>query len=427
MAYKKINNLLGWLTFLIASLVYIITLEPTASYWDCGEFISAAYKLQVVHQPGAPLFLMIGKIFSLFAGSPETVAFWVNVSSALSSSATILFLFWTITALGRKVVVKNNEEPETGKLITIMGAGLVGALAYAFSDTFWFSAVEAEVYAMSSLSTAVVFWAILKWEAHADEPNADKWLLFIAYVMGLSIGIHLLNLLAIPAIALIYYFRRTAQATTKGTIIALIIGIAILGFIQYGIIQYLVKFGANLDLLFVNTLGLGFGSGVIFFSLLIIGGSVWLLMHSIRNNKPILNLAVLSFIFIVFGYSSFAMIVIRAKANPNLNNSNPNNAFSFLSYLNREQYGDRPLAYGQYFDSKVIDSKESSTIYRKGEDKYEVAGKKNAYIYDRNTLFPRMYSEEGNHVSVYRDWMNMGDQESPTFAHNLGFFGTYQV
>src|SRR5690606_22575435 len=240
-------------------------------------------------------------------------------------------------------------------------------------------------------------------------------------------GIHLLNLLAIPAIALIYYFRRTAEATTKGTIIALIIGIAVLGFIQYGIIQYLVKFGANLDLLFVNTFGLGFGSGVIFFALLIIGGSIWLLLYSIRNNKPVLNLAVLSFIFILFGYSSFAMIVIRAKANPNLNNSHPDNAFSFLSYLNREQYGDRPLAYGQYFDSKVVDSKETSTIYRKGDGKYEVAGKRNSYVYDRNTLFPRMYSEEGNHISVYRDWMNMGPQESPTFAHNIGFFGTYQV
>jgi hypothetical protein len=426
MTYNKINNLLGWLTFLIASLVYILTLEPTASYWDCGEFISAAYKLQIVHQPGAPLFLMIGKIFSLLASDATTVAYWVNMSSALSSSVTIMFLFWTITALGKKVVAAN-EIPSANKLITIMGAGLVGALAYAFSDTFWFSAVEAEVYAMSSLFTAIVFWAILKWDAHADEPQADKWLLFIAYVMGLSIGVHLLNLLAIPAIAIVYYFRRNKEATTKGTLIALFIGIAILGFVQYGIIQYLIKIGAGFDLFFVNTLGMGFGSGVIVFALIVIAVVTWLIFYSIRKNKPVLNLALLSFVFIVFGYSSYAMIVIRAKANPVLNNSNPADAFSFLGYLNREQYGDRPLSYGQYFDSKAIDSKEKSTIYRKGESKYEVAGKRQSYVYDRNTLFPRMYSDDGGHVSVYRDWMNMGPQESPTFAQNLGFFGTYQV
>jgi hypothetical protein len=426
MTYNKINNLLGWLTFFIASVVYILTLEPTASYWDCGEFISAAYKLQIVHQPGAPLFLMIGKIFSLLASDVTTVAYWVNMSSALSSSVTIMFLFWTITALGKKVVAAN-EIPSTNKLITIMGAGLVGALAYAFSDTFWFSAVEAEVYAMSSLFTAIVFWAILKWDAHADEPQADKWLLFIAYVMGLSIGVHLLNLLAIPAIAIVYYFRRNKEVTTKGTLIALFIGIAILGFVQYGIIQYLIKIGAGFDLFFVNTLGMGFGSGVIVFALIVIAVVTWLIFYSIRHNKPVLNLALLSFVFIVFGYSSYAMIVIRAKANPVLNNSNPADAFSFLGYLNREQYGDRPLSYGQYFDSKAIDSKEKSTIYRKGDSKYEVAGKRQSYVYDRNTLFPRMYSDDGGHVSVYRDWMNMGPQESPTFAQNLGFFGTYQV
>ncbi|RRN77996.1 DUF2723 domain-containing protein, partial [Pseudoxanthomonas sp. SGD-10] len=252
-------------------------------------------------------------------------------------------------------------------------------------------------------------------------------LLFIAYVMGLSIGVHLLNLLAIPAIALIYYFRRAEKVTSTGTIIALFIGVAILGFIQYGIIQYLIKFGAYFDLFFVNTLGLGFGSGALVFAILLISVTVWLIIYSIRKDKPVLNLAMLSFVLIIFGYSSFAMIVIRGKANPNLNNSHPDNAFSLLSYLNREQYGDRPLAYGQYFDSKIVDSKEKNTIYRKGEDKYEVVGKKNSYVYDRNTLFPRMYSDDRNHVAVYRDWMNLGEQESPTMAHNLGFFGTYQV
>ncbi|MFD1628804.1 DUF2723 domain-containing protein [Pseudopedobacter beijingensis] len=427
MTYKKINNLFGWLTFLIASAAYVLTLEPTASYWDCGEFISAAYKLQVVHQPGAPLFLMVGKIFSLLAADEMSIAYWVNISSALSSGATIMFLFWSVTALGKKVTSGYQKDPNTAQTITIMGAGLVGALAYAFSDTFWFSAVEAEVYAMSSLLTAIVFWAILKWDAHADEPNSDKWILFIAYVMGLSIGVHLLNLLAIPAIALVYYFRRTDKATTKGTIIALFVGIAILGFIQYGIIQYMIKMGAYFDLFFVNTLGLGFGSGVAFLAVLVVAFSIWLVIYSIKKNKPVLNMATLSFILIIFGYSSFAMIVIRAKANPTLNNSHPSDAFSFLSYLNREQYGDRPLFYGQYFDSKIVDSKETSTIYRRGDSKYEVAGKRNSYVYDRNTLLPRMYSDDRGHVAVYRDWMNMSESESPNFAQNMGFFGTYQV
>lgn len=427
MTYTKINNLIGWLTFLIASTVYILTLEATASYWDCGEFISAAYKLQVVHQPGAPLFLIIGKVFSLFASEPKMVAYCVNLSSALSSAATIMFLFWTITALGKKATSKPNEKLDNYKLISIMGAGLVGALAYAFSDSFWFSAVEAEVYAMSSLSTAVVFWAILKWEAHADEPYADKWILFIAYVMGLSIGVHLLNLLAIPAMAVVYYFKRAKTVSSKGLLISLFVGILILGFIQYGIIQYMIKIGANFDLLFVNTLGLGFGTGVMFFSLLLICATIWLILYSIKKKKPILNLAMLSFVLILFGYSTYALIVVRAKANPTLNNSDPENAFSFLSYLNREQYGDRPLLYGQYFDSKPVETKENGNIYRKGETKYEIAGKKQSYEYDKNTLFPRMYSDDSNHPSVYRDWMNLGPEESPTFATNLGFFGTYQI
>jgi hypothetical protein len=427
MTYTKINNLLGWLTFIIASTVYILTAEASASYWDCGEFISAAYKLQVVHQPGAPLFLMIGKIFSLFASNPKMVAYCINISSALSSGATIMFLFWTITALGKKVVLKSSESLNSSQLITIMGAGLVGALAYTFSDSFWFSAVEAEVYAMSSLSTAVVFWAILKWDAHADEPYADKWILFIAYVMGLSIGVHLLNLLAIPAMAVVYYFRRNKTASIKGVFIAMFVGVIILGFVQYGIIQYLIKFGANFDLLFVNSFGLGFGSGVIFFSIVLTAVTSWLIFYSIKNKKPILNLAMLSFVLILFGYSSFAMIVIRAKANPTLNNSDPEDAFSFLSYLNREQYGDRPLLFGQNFDAKPTDSEEKGNIYRKGKDKYEIAGKRQSYVYDKNTLFPRMYSSDSNHPAVYRDWMNLGAEDSPTFATNLGFFGTYQI
>ncbi len=470
MNYTKINNILGWLSFIIASAVYILTLEPTASFWDCGEFISAAYKLQVVHQPGAPLFLMIQKMFSLLAmGNIHQIAYWMNVGSALSSGATILFLFWTITMLVKKVVWKPGEALTYSKLIIVMGSGLVGALAYAFSDSFWFSAVESEVYAMSSLCTAIVFWAMLKWDAHADEPSADKWLIFIAYIMGLSIGVHLLNLLAIPAIALLYYFRRTKKITNRGTVLALFAGIMILALIQYGIVQYLIKFAAYSDLLFVNTLGLGFGTGVTLFIFLLIvslasgilytlnekrillliavmsflllmtiGGGIGGLIVGlvllaileyvikIRKNMRVLNMALISTVFIIFGYCSFTMIVIRAKANTSLNNSAPDNAFSLLGYVNREQYGDRPLLYGQYFDSKPIDSKEGDYIYRKGKEKYEIAGRKYERVYDRYTFFPRMYSDDPSHVNYYRDWMKLGETQSPSFIDNVGFFLSYQ-
>ncbi|HEY1010572.1 MAG: protein O-mannosyl-transferase family [Daejeonella sp.] len=471
MNYNRTNNLLGWLSFLTALIVYALTLEPTSSFWDAGEFIASAHKLQVVHQPGAPLYLMVSKVISLLAGGDTSrVAFWVNMGSALASAATILFLFWTITALTRKVIAKQGVSLTQGEIITIMGSGLVGALAYTFSDSFWFSAVEAEVYALSSLCTAIVFWAILKWDQHADEPHADKWLIFIAYVMGLSIGVHLLNLLAIPAISLVYYFRRSSTRTSSGTLWALFAGILILAFIQYGIVQYTIRFAAYSDLFFVNTLGLGFGTGVTFFAVLVITSLTSGILYSIngqksylitavacfvglmtigggisgfivagiilagleyllkiREKRRVLNLALLSIVFIIFGYGSFAMIVIRAKADPTLNNNDPDNAFSLLSYVNREQYGDRPLAYGQYFDSKPIDSKQGDVIYRKGKEKYETAGRKYERVYDRNTIIPRMYSDDPSHVATYRDWMGMSETESPTFVDNIGFLLSYQT
>ena len=428
MNYNKLNNLLGWFTFVLSSAVYILTMEPSVSFWDTGEFIAAAHRLQVVHQPGAPLFLMIQKMFSLLAmGDTSKVAYFMNMGSALFSGATILFLFWTITALVKKVFVKPGENLDTYQTIVVLGSGLVGALAYTFSDTFWFSAVESEVYAMSSFCTALVFWAILKWEIQADEPQSDRWLVFIAYVMGLSIGVHLLNLLVIPAIALVYYFRKSDKVTPKGTLLALVAGIAILGFIQYGVIQYLIKAAAGFDLFFVNTLNFGFGSGVIFFACLLIGGIVYGIVYSIKKNKRVLNLSLVSLAFIILGYSSYAMLVIRAKANPTLNNSDPDNVYALLSYLNREQYGDRPLLYGQYFDSKAIDYKEGAEIYRKGKDKYEVAGRRYEQVYDRNTLLPRLYSDDPGHVGFYREWMKLGESGSPTFADNLGFLFSYQT
>lgn len=428
MNYSKINNLTGWLCFFIAAVTYILTLEPSVSFWDCGEFIASAFKMQVVHQPGAPLFLMIQRFFSLFAfGDTQKIAYFMNLGSAIASAATILFLFWTITALAKKVLIKENEEVSKANLISIMGAGAVGALAYTFSDSFWFSAVESEVYALSSLFTAIVFWGILKWEAKANEPDADRWLLFIAYIMGLSIGIHLLNLLTIPAIAFVYYFKKNQKPTTSGIIKTAVIGVFILAVIQYGIIQYLVSLGAYFDLFFVNTLGMGFGSGVIFFAILLIAGLAWGIRYSIKHQKKVLNLALLSTVLIIFGYCSFAMIVIRAKAKPNLNNSDPENAFSFLSYLNREQYGDRPLLFGPNYNSQKINLTQGKTLYRKGEEKYEVAGKKTDYEYDRITPFPRMYSDDQRHIEYYKDMMGFDDSHFPSLFDNIGFLFKYQV
>ena len=428
MNYTKINNLLGWLSFLIATLTYVLTVESTASFWDCGEFIAAAYKMQVVHQPGAPLFLMLQNLFSNFAfARPEMIAYWMNIGSAVSSGLTILFLFWTITALARKVIeVKNTEITQT-QIIQIMGAGLVGALAYTFSDTFWFSAVESEVYAMASLCTAVVFWAILKWDAHADEPYSERWLILIAYVMGLSIGVHLLNLLTIPALALVVYFRKNPNPTNAGALKALLLGCAVLALILWGIIQYTIKFAAYFDLFFVNTLGLGFGSGVLLFALLVVGGITYGIYYSIKHHKPTLNVILLCISFIIFGYSSFTMVVVRAKANPTLNNSDPDNTFAVLSYLNREQYGDDPLIKGPYFDSRPIEYIEGSSIYRKGEHNYVKVGNKPKYAYDRETLLPRVYSSNPQHVNVYRNWLHLGENEQPSFGDNLKFLFSYQI
>lgn len=448
MKYSKINNIIGWLCFLIATSTYILTLEPSVSFWDCGEFIASALKMQVVHQPGAPLFLMIQRFFAIFAmGDATKVAYFMNVGSAVASGATILFLFWTITALAKKVLAKDEEKMSSSNLISIMGAGAVGALAYTFSDSFWFSAVESEVYALSSLFTAIVFWAILKWEAIANEPRADRWLLFIAYIMGLSIGIHLLNLLTIPAIAFVYYFKKSKKPTSAGVFKTLGIGILILAVIQYGIIQYLVSFGAYFDLFFVNTLGLGFGTGVLFFAILLVTGLVLGIRYSIKHQKRILNLALLSTVLVIFGYCSFAMIIIRAQAKPNLNNSDPDNAFSFLSYLNREQYGERPLLKGPNYNSipKLTEEgnpvyKKTGTIYRKGATKYEVAGVKSKRIYGENeeypdsirrlqkeVLFPRMYSDEQRHIDYYKDMMGFDDTHFPSTFDNIGFFARYQV
>ncbi|MDB5089960.1 MAG: multidrug transporter [Mucilaginibacter sp.] len=429
MQYKKINNLLGWLCFAIASITYILTLEPSVSFWDCGEFISCAYRLQVAHQPGYPMFAMLGKMFSLLSfGNNAKVPYFTNMGSAIASGATIMFLFWTITAIAKKMLAGKPGEPEDqNRTILIMGSGLVGALAFTYTDTFWFSAVETIVFALSMLCTAIVFWAILKWDAHADEPGADKWIVFIAYVIGLSIGIHLLNLLTIPAIAMVYYFRRGKNVNVSGAIGTFLIGVLILVFVQYGIRGYSIKIAAYFDLFFVNSLGTGFWSGAFVWFLIIAGVLVAGIIYSIRNKKPLMNLAFLCISFVYLGYSSFAYIPIRATANPDLNNSHPDNAFTLYGYLNRIQYGENPLLFGQYFDAKVIDQTEGSTLYRKGKTSYENAGKKTNYVYDHTTFLPRMYSSDGQDPQFYRQWLQMSEGAAPTMADNLKWLASWQV
>lgn len=398
--YKLINNVLGWIVFLIASTVYLMTIEPTASFWDCGEFISSAFKLEVGHPPGAPFFMLTANLFTQLASDTSTVAKMVNSMSALFSGLTILFLFWSITHLARKIMVGDENDIPMGKLITIMGSGLVGALVYTFSDTFWFSAVEGEVYAYSSLFTALVFWLILKWEEAADRPHADRWIVLIAYLMGLSIGVHLLNLLCIPAIVLVYYYKKFPNPTMKGTIYALLVSFAIVGLMMYGVVQGLVEVCGYFELLFVNVLGMPYNSGVFAYVIVLAGVLIWSIWETMRDeinptrmkvafilsivlvgvpfigsgyvlaviltaalsaylfmskkvNIKMLNTVLVCLMVIVVGYSSYALTMIRATADTPMNQNAPSDIFTLRSYLAREQYGKTPLIYGQTFASEV--------------------------------------------------------------------------
>jgi len=428
--YQKINDISGWLVFLIALATYLLTIEPTTSFWDCGEFIASAYKLEVGHPPGAPLFMIAAKVFSLLAGGDNTkVAMMVNSMSALASAFTILFLFWSITYFARKIVRKSEDEYTKGDLIGIIGSGIVGALAYTFSDTFWFSAVEGEVYALSSLFTAVVFWAILKWERISDEKYSNRWLIFIAYLMGLSIGVHLLNLLAIPAIAFVYYFKKY-QTTKLGIFYATIISIVILGFVMYGIIPGVVKIAAWFELVFINGFGLPYNTGVLFYMLLLFGLIILGIRYTTKHKKVLANTLILSITVILIGYSSFTMIVIRAVADTPMNENKPDNVYSLLSYLNREQYGDRPLLYGPYFNAEAIEENITYTYHQKNNKYEKIPNTNSDYDYDPafSTIFPRMYSRQGSHVSGYKSWAGIkDDKKKPSFIENLGFFFGYQV
>ncbi|MBN2891656.1 MAG: DUF2723 domain-containing protein [Bacteroidales bacterium] len=429
--FKKFNLIGGWIVFAIAAFTYISTMEPTSSLWDCGEFIATSYKLEVGHPPGAPLFMMIAKVASLLSfGNLTKVAMTMNLVSALSSAFTILFLFWSISYIARKIILRNSDEKvlSKGQLYAVIGSAAVGALAYTFSDSFWFSAVEAEVYAMSSLFTAVVFWAILKWDEQADEPHSDRWIILIAYLMGLSIGVHLLNLLVIPAIALVYYFRKF-KPTIGGSFLVLIGSGVVLLFVMYGVIQGLVGVASGFEKMFVNSFGLPFNSGLLFFLVILIGAIVGLLYWTKKNSKQVIHTSLLAFLVIIIGYSSFAMIMIRSAANPPIDENDPENTFALKSYLNREQYGDRPLISGQYYDADAVDKIDLFTYVRSGEKYIKVKKTNPKYLYDpkRTTIFPRMYSSSPEHIQAYKTWGNVKGSKEPTFANNMVFFMNYQV
>jgi len=458
MSFKRINTLLGWASFAISFLVYMLTLEPSVSLWDCGEFLSAAYKLQVVHPPGAPFFLLLGRIFSLFAPSPAMAAICINAMSAAASAGCVMFTFWITTYLAQKMLGPADSDKESSvRNILIFGAGLVAALTNTFSDTFWFSAVEAEVYALSSFFTALTFWAVLRWEQDADKPGGDRWLILIAYFTGLAIGTHLLNLLVIPAVAFVYYFRRYT-VTRNGLIITFLISLGVLGFIMKGIIPGTVWYLANMDKLFVNSLGMPFYSGVLFGIALLIAALVYGLYYSIRNGKYLLNVAVLSVSFILLGYSTYTMVVIRSMANPAIDMNNPEDMFNLLSYINREQYGDRPLVYGPYFNAAPVETEEVGEKWYGDSSEYKLAGPKYDYKFDERymTLFPRMGKAKENDDIGYRYWGGMEKTQSminalqnkaaqgglaeeeqeqlkklraqkPTFANNLRYFFSYQL
>ena len=435
---KQLNTLIGWLTFLLSGLVYLLTVEPSASLWDCGEFIATSYKLEVGHPPGAPLFMLIARFFAMFAPSPEFAALAINIMSVLCSALTIMFLFWTITHLGRRLTgAESFEQMSSGKFWTVMGAGFIGSLAYAFTDSFWFSAVEAEVYAMSSLFTAVVFWAILKWEQATDNTTSTRWLVLIAYLMGLSIGVHILNLLTIPALVFIYYFKKYPQVTTKGVIYATAIAGALLFAINSLIIPYTTAIGAWFDRLCVNTFGLpvNVGFGIYAVALFVVlFGSLW---FTHRKGKRLANTIMLCLTMIMIGYSSYASVIIRAAANPPMNSNDPDNPYSLLYLLNRDQYGAKPIVTGYPFTTPMTDFVYEDKYYVGDDGKYQSALSVKGYIQPEEfkSFFPRMWAD-GKDES-YRLWSGMDGShkvkyagreiEVPSFGDNMRFFFNYQL
>jgi hypothetical protein len=449
MDFKKINNITGWVIFALAILTYFLTMSPTASFWDCGEFIACANELEVPHPPGAPFFLLIGRIFAMLSfGNVENVAFMMNVMSVLCSAFTVLFTFWIITDFARRMLKKEEVALEMGQKVAIMFAGATGALACTFADSFWFNAVEAEVYALSSLFTAAVVWLMMKWEARADEPGNLRWLVLIAYLMGLSIGVHLLNLLTIPALAFLYYFRKY-NFSWQGFLATGAISVLILLVIQAVIIVYTFDIAWGFEKFFTGTLtpsgvpkgglGLPFGTGLILFMILLTGGIAFGIWYSQKKQKPLLNMILMCVTVIYVGLGSYAMIPIRSQANPPIDENNPENVLTFLSYMKREQYGNRPLIYGPLYNAQPIGTQNKSKEYllEDGKDRYSDNGYKIDYKYrdSDKKLFPRMYEPSRYNSGPYaytRFVEKTGDpntptDDQPTAGEDFRFFIRYQV
>ena len=406
MNFNRWDKLVGWAVFAIAALTYLFTMEPSSSLWDCAEFIATSYKLEVGHPPGAPLFMLMARIATMFAPNSYYVPHMVNGMNCLASAFCILFLFWTITHLARRIFTAAGRTMSEGDKIAVLGAGAVGALAYTFTDTFWFSAVEGEVYALSSMFTALVVWLMLKWEEQADEPHSTRWIVLIAYLMGLSIGVHILNLLTIPALVFIYYFKRYKSVTLKGMALATLLSLAILGFINGIIIPYTVYLGAMVDLFAVNTLGLPVNTGIVVFALALLGVLSWGIVRTHRAGKKMWNLLLVCTTMILIGFSSYATVTIRAVANPPMNSNNPNNPHALLSVLNRDQYGNRPLLYGQYYSSPIDDYVESTSYHYNAETKeYDKVVTLTGYTYpsEFKHLFPRLWNTAKGEAA-YKPW-----------------------
>ncbi|MEQ9440652.1 MAG: DUF2723 domain-containing protein [Cyclobacteriaceae bacterium] len=429
--FTRINTLGGWAVGAIATLTYWLTVEPTASFWDCGEFIATAYTLGVPHPPGAPLYLLIAHLFAyLSLGDPQQVAYWINVLSVLCSGLTVTFTFWTITLLGRRLLNIPPGKASIEQMILLLGSGAVGALSLTFADTFWFSATEAEVYAMASLFVAVGVWVMLRWEAAWDHnpAQAHRWLILLAYVLGLSVGVHLLSLLIIPSVALMYYFKREPSPTMFKTGRALVVGAGLLLLVMFGL-GGLTTLAAKLDIFLVNQLGMPFGSGVVVSIALLILGLGYGLYRSAQRGHVTLHTAWLAFTFLWIGYLSYALIPIRASQNPGVNLNNPNHVVRLLAYLNREQYPSRPLLYGPYFTAELQAQEAGSTIYERGEDAYYLKDRRLEQIYDdkTQTILPRMGSMVDSDADLYRQWAGLRPNEKPDFADNLTFLFRYQL
>jgi hypothetical protein len=419
MNFRKVNNIAGWVMFVIASLVYILTAEMRGSFWDCGEFVSACYKVQLPHPPGAPLFVLLGRFFIiLFGDNPMTAAKAVNVMNAIASGATIMFLFWTITHFARKLLIGSHEEPNLLNTYTVIGAGIVGGLAYTFTDSFWFSAVEGEVYALSSFFTGLAFWAILKWE-HANDlagndrqlrNRADRWIVFLFFALGLSIGVHLLGLLVIPAAVMVFYYNRYTYSR-KGAIAAFIVGCILTGLVQVVVIKWSIQLAGNFDIAFVNSFHLPFFSGFAFFFILL-GVLVWLgLRWANKNNWSFLRLGLWCFAFMMLGYSSYLTTMERSNADPSLDMNNVDNPMNLVYYLGREQYGSQPIAWGTHFLAQPTGVEDGKIRYEKGTDSYVELAPDKEYTYDSKDyrLFPRVWdpSNDQHHADYYISWLNL--------------------